>query len=172
MIYTLGALAPRYAGDTWVADSASVVGDVRFGHRTSVWFNAVVRADNDSITLGDDCNVQDGAVLHVDDGFPLTLGAGVSIGHMAMLHGCTVGENTLIGIKAVILNGAVIGRDCLVGANSLITEHKVIPPGALGVGSPGRVVRALTAEEIAGLRENARVYRERAQLYRRELRRA
>src|SRR3954469_13288245 len=135
-------------GDYWIADNATVVGSVVMKNNASVWFNSVVRADNDTITIGENSQIQDAAVLHADPGFPLTPGKNVSVGHMAMLHGCTVGDGSLIGIKSVILNGAIIGKNCLVGANTLIAEGKTIPDGSMVLGSPGKVVRQLSPEEI------------------------
>jgi carbonic anhydrase/acetyltransferase-like protein (isoleucine patch superfamily) len=157
-------------GDCYIAPNAIVVGSVVLEHNTSVWFNSVVRGDNDLITLGEGSQVQDGCVLHADPGAPLTLARNVSVGHMAMLHGCSVGEGTLIGIKSVVLNFAQIGRNCLIGANTLIPEHKVIPDGKLVLGSPGKVVRDLTAEEIAELHRTALHYQEQARRYRMGLR--
>jgi len=135
-------------GDYWIAPNATVIGSVVLENNASIWFNCVVRADDDVITLGENSQLQDGCVLHVDAGFPLTIGKDVSVGHMAMLHGCTIGDGSLIGIKAVILNGAKIGRNCLIGANALIAEGKEIPDGSLVIGSPGKVVRSLSEEEI------------------------
>ena len=145
-------------GEYWIADNAIVIGSVVLKNNASVWFNSVVRADNDIITIGENSQIQDGAVLHADPGFPLTLGTNVSVGHMAMLHGCTVGDGSLIGIKSVILNGAVVGKNCLVGANTLIAEGKKIPDGSLVLGSPGRVVRALSPEEIERINSTADHY--------------
>jgi carbonic anhydrase/acetyltransferase-like protein (isoleucine patch superfamily) len=169
MIYELGKRKPIIAPDAYVAPGAVLVGDVILGPESSVWCNAVIRADNTTVTIGARCNIQDGAVLHVDPGVPLALGDNVSVGHLAMLHGCTVGENSLIGIKAVVLNHAVIGKNCLIGANALITENKVIPDGSLVMGSPGRVVRPLSAEEMNGLKANAESYVRRSKLFRAEL---
>ncbi len=149
MKYSLGDRKITCKGDYWIAPNSVVSGSVVLENNASVWFNCVVRADNDVITIGENSQLQDGCVLHVDPGFPITLGRNVSVGHMAMLHGCTVGDGTLIGIKSVILNGAKIGRNCLIGANSLIAEGKEIPDGSLVIGSPGKVVRQLSAEEIA-----------------------
>ena len=148
-----------------------MIGDVRMGPDVSIWFNAVVRGDNEPITIGAGTNIQDGAILHNDEGVPLTIGANVTVGHMAMLHGCTIGDGTLIGINAVILNHAVIGKECIIGANALIPERKVIPDRSLVVGSPGRVVRTLSDEEVAALRQNAQHYIDAARRYRRFLRR-
>ena len=135
-------------GDYWIAPDAVVIGSVVMEPNASVWFGCVVRADNDTITIGENSQIQDGCVLHADPGFPITISRNVSVGHMAMLHGCTIGENTLIGIKSVILNGAKIGRNCLIGANSLVGEGKEIPDGSLVLGSPGKVVRQLREDEI------------------------
>ena len=138
-------------------------------NNANVWFNCVIRGDNDVITLGENCNIQDASVLHVDPGVPLTLERNVSVGHMAMLHGCTVRENSLIGINAVVLNNAVIGRNCLIGANALVTEGKEIPDGSLVMGSPGKVVRELTEAEILDLEETAAHYVENARRFRGEM---
>jgi carbonic anhydrase/acetyltransferase-like protein (isoleucine patch superfamily) len=168
-IYSLGELQPRLGRDAWVAPNATVIGDVRLGDGASIWWNAVLRGDNDTITIGAGSNIQDGSVLHVDAGVPLTLGANVTVGHLVMLHGCTVGDESLIGIKSVILNNAVIGRHCIIGANSLIPEGKVIPERSLVMGSPGKVVRQLTDEEVARLALAARGYVENARRYRTQL---
>ncbi len=140
------------------------------GHNASVWFNCVLRGDNDVITIGDGTNVQDASVLHIDAGVPLTLGCNVSIGHKVMLHGCSVDDNSLIGINAVVLNNARIGKNCLVGASALVTEGKEIPDGSLVLGSPGRVVRSLTEEEIRGISRIADHYVQKSTLYRNSLR--
>jgi carbonic anhydrase/acetyltransferase-like protein (isoleucine patch superfamily) len=169
MIYTLENASPSFAGEYFVADSAAVIGQVIAGDEISIWFNAVVRADNEAIHIGHRCNIQDGAVLHNDPGYPLTLDDGVSVGHLAMLHGCTIGANTLIGMKAVVLNGAVIGRDCLIGAGSLVTGNKVIPDGSMVMGAPARVTRALSPEEIAELKRVSESYVKRARRYRAHL---
>jgi len=152
-------------GDYYIAEGARVIGSVVIEDGVSVWFNVVIRADNDIITLGEGSNVQDGSVLHADPGFPLTLGRNVTVGHMVMLHGCTVGDGTLVGMKSVILNGAVIGRHCLIGANTLVSEGKNIPDGSLVLGSPGRVVRALTPEEIERVRTTAAHYHDKLKRY-------
>ena len=157
-------------GDCWIAPNATVIGSVILENNASVWFNCVVRADHDTITIGENSQLQDHCVVHVDPGFPVTLGKNVSVGHMAMLHGCTIGDGTLIGIKAVILNGARIGKNCLIGANSLITEGKEIPDGSLVVGSPGKVVRQLTEREIKFILDAADQYSQDFKVYRRELR--
>ena len=170
MIYALGDRRVETRGDFYVADNAVVAGSVVLGHGASVWFNGVVRGDNDVITIGDGTNVQDAAVLHVDEGIPLTLGANVSVGHRAVLHGCTVEDGALVGIGAVVLNHAVVGRGSLVGANALVPEGKVIPERSLVVGSPARVVRTLTEEDAAGIERIARHYVEKARWYREKLR--
>ena len=156
-------------GDYWVADTARVIGSVLLKRDASVWFNAVLRGDNELITVGECSNVQDGAVLHTDPGCPLVIGSHVTIGHKAMLHGCTIGDNSLIGINAVVLNRAKIGRNCLIGANALITEGKEIPDNSMVLGAPGKVVRELTEEEIRGLRWSAVHYVENARRFRNAL---
>lgn len=172
MKFSLGEHRVVTRGEHWIAPGAVVIGQVELGHDVSIWFNSVLRGDNDRITLGDGSQVQDGCVLHSDPGFPITVGAGVSIGHMSMVHGCTIGDGTLIGIKSVVLNGAKIGRNCVIGANSLITENKVIPDGVMVMGSPGRVVRQLTPEEIKHFAGFAPHYAQRAKRYQRELKAA
>jgi carbonic anhydrase/acetyltransferase-like protein (isoleucine patch superfamily) len=166
MIYTLGDRRVVLRGEGhYVAPGAIVVGTVTLEDAASVWFGAVVRGDNDPITIGARTNVQDGAVLHSDPGFPLTIGAAVTIGHQAMLHGCTIGDGTLVGIQAVVMNGAAIGRECVLGACTLVPEGKVIPDRSLVVGSPGRVVRTLTDEEAARNRASAETYVRKARWY-------
>ena len=169
MKYSIAGRQVITRGDYWIAPGAQVIGTVIFENNASVWFNAVVRGDDDVITLGENSQVQDGCVLHADPGFPLTLGKGVSVGHLSMLHGCSIGDGTLVGIKSVILNGAKIGRNCVIGANSLIPENRVIPDGSMVVGSPGRVVRELRPDEIAYFNQFAEQYVERFKLYKREL---
>lgn len=169
MIYSLGERHVEFRGDHYVAPNAAVIGSVVLGRNASVWFNCVLRGDNDVISIGDNTNVQDASVLHVDEGVPLTLGDNVSIGHKVMLHGCMVGDNSLIGINAVVLNHARIGRNSLVGASSLVTEGKEFPDGSLILGSPARVARALTEAEIAGLSQIADHYVEKSELYRTSL---
>jgi len=166
MKYSLGERKVITRGDYWIADNATVIGSVVLENNASIWFNAVVRADNDTITIGENSQVQDGAVLHADPGFPLTIGRNVTVGHMVMLHGCTIGDGCLIGIKSLIMNGAVIGKNCLVGANSLIAEGKTIPDGSLVLGSPGRVVRQLSIDEIARVNGTADHYVENFRRYR------
>ena len=169
MKYQLGERRVECRGAHFIAENASVIGSVVVEVDASVWFNAVVRGDNDLITIGKRSNIQDAAVLHTDEGVQLIVGPDVTIGHMVMLHGCTIGEGTLIGIKSVILNRAKIGRNCLIGANSLITEGKEIPERSLVMGSPGKVVRQLTDEEVKALLWNAEHYVEKSKLYRQGL---
>ena len=168
-IFALGDRKPSFGEGSWIAHNATVVGAVRAGRNVSVWYNVVMRGDNDPITIGDDTNIQDGSVLHNDEGVPLTIGSGVTVGHMAMLHGCTIGDGSLIGINAVILNKAVIGKECIIGANALIPEGKVIPDRSLVVGSPGRVIRTLTDAEVVHLKWNAQHYIDNARQYEQSL---
>ena len=158
MIYSLGDRKVEFKGDYWVADTASVMGSVVFENNASVWWGAVIRGDNDVITIGENSNIQDLSVLHTDPGIPLTIGSNVTVGHKVMLHGCTIGDGSLIGINSVILNGAKIGKGCLIGANSLIPEGKEIPDGSLVMGSPGKVVRELSEEQQQGLLMSAQSY--------------
>jgi carbonic anhydrase/acetyltransferase-like protein (isoleucine patch superfamily) len=153
-------------GDYFIAHNATVIGSVVLENNASIWFNCVVRADNDTITIGENSQLQDNCVLHVDPGFPITIGRNVSVGHMAMLHGCTIGDGCLIGIKSVILNGAKVGRNCLIGANSLIGEGKSIPDGSLVIGSPGKVVRHLSEEEVRRINSAADHYVQKFRRYR------
>ena len=170
MLYALGERRPDIAETgTWVADNAVLVGAVRLHDHASVWFNAVLRGDNEWIEIGERSNVQDGSVLHTDPGCPLTVGRNVTIGHKVMLHGCTIGDNTLIGIGSTVLNNAVIPENCVVGAHALITEGKRFEPGSLILGSPARTVRSLDDEAIAMIRQSADVYVANAERYRREL---
>ncbi len=170
MIYTLDGLAPQIDPSAWVAPGAHVIGTVRLDADTSVWFGAVLRGDTEPIIVGQGTNIQENSVLHTDAEFPLTIAAGCTIGHKAMLHGCTIGENSLIGMGATVLNGAVIGRDCLIGAGALVTEGKVIPDGSLVMGAPGRVVRTLDAAAMARLRASALHYQANARRFRAGLR--
>jgi carbonic anhydrase/acetyltransferase-like protein (isoleucine patch superfamily) len=170
-LYQLGDDAPRIAATAWVADSAQLIGRVSLAAGASVWFGAVLRGDNEWITLGERSNVQDGSVLHTDMGYPLTLGQDVTVGHQVMLHGCTVGDGSLIGIQAVVLNGARIGRGCLVGAGSVVTEGKEFPDHSLILGSPARVVRQITPEQLERLRLSAVHYLDKAERYRSTLKR-
>ena len=164
-IYQLDDEVPDIAASAWVADSAEVIGRVRLAEEVSIWFKAVLRGDTETLTIGRGSNIQDGAVLHTDRGFPLLLGEGVTVGHQVMLHGCTIGDFSLIGIGAVVLNGAKIGRHCLVGAGALVTEGKEFPDGSLIVGSPAKAVRELSAEQIAGLKASAAHYVANARRY-------
>lgn len=165
-IYELDGETPRVAETAWVADSAQVMGKVTLGEDSSVWFGAVLRGDSDSLTVGRGSNVQDGSVLHADAGVPLVVGENVTIGHKVMLHGCTIGDETLIGIGAVVLNGARIGKNCLVGAGALVTEGKEFPDGSMIIGSPAKAVRQLTPEQIEGLRRSALHYSQNARRFR------
>ena len=169
MKYLLGKRRVECRGECYIAPNATVIGSVVLEDRASVWFNAVVRGDNDLITIGERSNVQDAAVLHTDEGIQLTIGQDCTIGHMAMLHGCTIGQASLIGIKSVILNGARIGKNCIIGANSLITEGKEIPDRSLVIGSPGSVIRQVTEEEVKFLLWNAMHYVEKLKQYQQAL---
>lgn len=157
-IFEVDGVSPTLADSAWVADSAEVMGDVVLGEEVSVWFGVVIRGDTSTIRIGARSNVQDLSVLHSDVGVPLTIGSGVTIGHKAMLHGCTVGDDSLIGIGAVVLNGAKIGQGCLVGAGALVTEGKEFPDGSMIIGSPAKVVRSLTPKQLADLRASAGNY--------------
>jgi carbonic anhydrase/acetyltransferase-like protein (isoleucine patch superfamily) len=168
-IYQLGADAPQIDPTAWVADSANLIGKVTIGANATVWYGVTIRGDNERITIGPDSNVQEGTVMHTDMGFPMTLGTGVSIGHMAMLHGCTVGDGALIGIQAVVMNGAKIGKGCLVGAGALVTEGKEFPDNTLILGSPAKAVRTLNEQDVARLRDIADGYVARGKLYQAEL---
>jgi carbonic anhydrase/acetyltransferase-like protein (isoleucine patch superfamily) len=161
MLYQLGARKPELRGTQhFIADNASVIGSVILEDNVSIWFNAVLRGDNEPIHIGTNSNIQDGAVLHTDPGIPLTVANHVTVGHQAMLHGCTIGAGSLIGIKAVILNHAVIGKNCLIGANALVTEGKNIPDNSLVIGAPGKIVRTLSEDEIAAMHRNTAHYME------------
>ena len=165
MLYEIDGKAPLLAASSWVAPSATVVGDVVLEDEASVWWGAVLRAEQERILIGAGSNVQDNAVLHVDPGFPLVLGRNVTVGHLAMLHGCTIGDGTLVGIGATVLNGARIGRNCLIGAHALVAEGKEIPDGSVVMGMPGKIMRQVKDEDLARLAGPARVYRERAKEY-------
>lgn len=166
MLYSLGTRTPILMGENFVADDARVMGSVTLHPRANVWFGCVLRGDNDDLIVGENTNVQDGSVLHTDPGIKLRIGKDVTIGHMVMLHGCEIADNTLIGIKSVILNGARIGRNCIIGANALITEGKQIPDGSLVMGSPGKVVRPVTPQEIQVITLQAAHYVENARKFR------
>ena len=169
VIYALGERRVVTRGDYFVAESAAVIGSVVLDHNVSVWFGAVVRGDYDSVTIGANSNIQDCAVVHMDDTYPVTIGEGVTVGHHAVVHGCTVGDNSLIGIHAVVMNGARIGENCLVGSNALVTEGKTIPDGSLVLGSPGRVVRSLTDEEIQEINYFSNLYVNNFKSYKRQM---
>ena len=168
-VYQLGVHAPEIAADAWVADSADVIGRVTLEEGVSIWFNAVLRGDSEHLHIGRGSNIQDGSVCHADAGFPLRVGEGVTVGHKVMLHGCTVGDNSLIGIGAVILNGARIGPNCVVGAGALVTEGKEFPEGSLIIGAPAKVARQLSPEQLAGLKMSAGHYTANSQRYAAEL---
>ena len=158
MIYDFEKNVPKIHPEAWVAADAKIIGKVKLEKNSSIWFNAVLRGDIELITVGEDSNIQDGSVLHTDPGYPLTIGKGVTIGHLVMLHGCQISDNSLIGIGSIILNNAKIGKNCIIGANTLITENKIIPDNSLVVGSPGRVLRKVTDEEIKSVIENGQHY--------------
>lgn len=170
-LYALDGRAPQTPedGDFWVAPDANVIGNVVLETATSVWFGVTLRGDNEVIHIGAGSNVQDNSVMHTDPGYPLTIGAGCTIGHKAMLHGCTIGDNSLIGMGVTILNGAKIGKNCLIGAGALITEGKEIPDGSLVMGVPGKVIRTLDAAAITGLRASALHYQENMRRFRADL---
>lgn len=168
-MYKLGEHAPTIHESVFVADTATIVGSVTLEENASVWFGASLRADNEPIRVGAGSNIQEGAVLHTDPGYPLVIETNVTVGHQAMLHGCTVREGALVGIQAVVLNGAVIGRNCLVGAGAVVTEGKVFPERTLILGAPAKVVRELTEDELARLAQNAKGYIERRALYKEQL---
>ena len=153
--YDLKDKKPKNLGENWVAPNAVIIGDVTLEKNSSVWFNATLRGDIENIHLGEGSNVQDGSVLHTDPGYPLKIGKNVTIGHLVMLHGCTIDDNSLIGIGAVVLNKAKIGKNCIIGAKSLITENKEIPDNSLVMGSPGKIIRQLTDDEIEAVKQNA-----------------
>jgi len=157
--YSLSEKEVQIAGeDYFIAENATVIGSVTIHNNVSIWFNAVIRGDNDPVTIGEGTNIQDGAVLHTDAGIPLDIGIGVTVGHQAMLHGCSIGDNSLIGINAVILNNAKIGKNCIIGANCLITQGKEIPDNSMVLGSPGKIVREVTPEEVEELKHSAEHY--------------
>lgn len=170
-VYALGELRPRIAPTVWVAPNAVVIGDVCLADHVSVWWNATIRGDMAPISIGANSNIQDGSVLHVDDEVPLVMGSGVTVGHLVMLHGCTIGDNSLIAIGSIVLNRAIIGKHCIVGANTLIPEGKTFPDGVMILGSPGKVVRDLTEKELAYITRPATHYVENAIRYRDQLQR-
>jgi carbonic anhydrase/acetyltransferase-like protein (isoleucine patch superfamily) len=165
-LYALDGVSPQVAESAWVADSAQVIGGVSLAADASVWPGVVIRGDSGPIAVGEGSNIQDNSVLHADEGVPLTIGKHVTVGHQVMLHGCTIGDESLIGIGAIVLNGARIGRNCLVGAGALVTEGKEFPDGSMIIGSPAKAVRQLSPEQIAGLRRSAQHYMSNAQRYR------
>lgn len=170
MKYALGDARVETDGENyWIAPTATLIGAVTLGRNASIWWNSVLRADNEPIVVGENSNVQDGCVLHTDPGYPLVIGKGATIGHMVMLHGCTIGDGTLVGIGSVILNGTKVGKNCVIGASTLLAENKEIPDNSLVVGAPGRVIRTLTEEQIAKVAQAATGYVERWQQYKREL---
>lgn len=169
-IYELDGVSPQVSASAWVADSAQVMGNVTLADDANIWFGVVIRGDTETITVGKGSNIQDMSVLHADVGMPLVVGEGVTVGHKVMLHGCTIGDNSLIGIGAVVLNGAKVGKNCLVGAGALVTEGKEFADGSMILGSPARVIRQLSPEQIEGLRQSAQHYVENANRYRTGLR--
>ena len=155
MFYDFENKKPKNLGENWVAPNATIIGDVTLEKNTSIWFNATLRGDIENIHVGEGSNIQDGSVLHTDPGYPLKVGKNVTVGHLVMLHGCSIGDNSLIGIGAVILNNAKIGNNCIVGAKSLITENKKIPDNSLVLGAPGKIIRKVTDDEVKAIKENA-----------------
>lgn len=170
-IYQLGEHAPEIDPSAYIADSANVIGKVRVEANASIWFGVTIRGDNETIVIGENSNVQEGSVMHTDPGMPLTVGKNVTIGHQAMVHGCTIGDGALIGIQAVVLNGAKIGKNCLVGAGALVTEGKEFPDNSLIIGSPAKAVRTLTEDAIARMHTGTAHYVLRAQFFKKELKR-
>lgn len=168
-IYPLGKLSPKIDPDSWIAPNATVIGEVEIAQGASIWWNCTLRGDTDLLSVGENSNIQDNSVLHTDPGIPLVVGKNVTVGHRVILHGCTVGDNSLIGMGSTLLNGAAIGKNCLIGANTLIPEGKVIPDRSLVVGLPGRIVRELTDEEVANLQTSADRYVAQWRRYVREL---
>ena len=170
-IYKLGDVAPELpaSGNYWVAENASVMGNVILKDNASIWYNVVARGDNDPITVGENSNIQDGSVLHTDHGAPLTIGRDVTVGHMAMLHGCTIADETLIGIGATVLNGVTIGKNCIIGAHALIPEGKVIPDGSLVMGAPGKVIKPVSEQQIQVIKLSALHYVENWKRHQRDL---
>lgn len=169
MIYKLGEHAPDINASCFIAPSAELIGQVVMKHNSSAWFNCVLRADNEPITIGENSNVQDGSILHVDPGYPINIGDNVTVGHKVMLHGCSIGEGTLIGMNAVVLNGAKIGKNCLIGANALVTENMEIPDGCMALGSPAKVVKELDEKTQAMLQMGAGHYVQNSARYKTDL---
>jgi len=169
MLYALGTKQPLLSGRHFIAPEAVVIGDVRIGVDVSIWFNAVLRGDNDTITIGAGSNIQDGAVLHVDPGVPLRIGEFVTVGHKAMLHGCTVDDGSLIGMNAVVLNHAVVGKNCLIGANALVTEGTIIPDGSLVLGSPAKVIKPLSDNAIKQMQSGTQNYIDKIDVFNQDL---
>ena len=170
-VFELDGVRPELDPESWVADSATVLGRVILNKGASVWFGATLRGDNDPITIGENSNIQDSSVLHTDLGVPLTIGRNVTVGHMVMMHGCEVGDNSLIGIGSIILNNAKIGKNCLIGANTLITEGKVIPDGSMVMGAPGKVIREVSEQQLQGMLAGSHHYVENWKRYAKGLKR-
>ncbi len=169
MIYSLEDKKPSFEVTCFIADSATLIGSVVLGDYVNVWFNAVLRADTDLLIVGENSNIQDGSVLHMDKGFPLTIGKNVTIGHKVMLHGCTIGDSSLVGMNAVVLNGAKIGKNCLIGANALVPEGREIPDSSVVLGSPGKIVREVTSSEIESFQSSAKAYVQKGRLFKKGL---
>ncbi len=169
MLYALDNKKPQMGDDVFVAPTASVIGDVVVGEHVSIWFNAVLRGDNDTITIGEGSNIQDGSILHVDEGAPINVGQRVTIGHKVMLHGCHVGDDSLIGMNAVVLNNAVIGKNCLIGANALVTEGMQIPDGSLVLGSPAKIIKPVSDAALEMMRAGAQSYVDKIGVYKTSL---
>lgn len=166
MIFQLNGIAPSYNKDScFIAPSADLIGNVKLGDNVSIWFQSVIRADNDLVTIGKNTNIQDASTIHVDKGHPVTIGEGVTVGHKVMLHGCTIGDNSLIGMGAIILNGAQIGKNSIVGAGALITENKVFPDNSLIVGAPAKAIKTITEEQVQLLQKSAQHYCDKIQQY-------
>ena len=165
-VYTVDNKYPEIDESVWIAPNATVIGDVHLARNVSIWWGCTLRADNDPISIGENSNIQDNSVLHTDEGVPLTIGANVTVGHRVILHGCTVGDGCLVGMGAIVMNRAVIGRECLIGAGSVIPEGKEIPERSLVIGTPGRVIRQLTDQDVAGIRASAQSYLDHTHDYR------
>ncbi len=169
MVFQLGKHSPKISTSSFIAPSANVIGNVNIAENSSVWFNVVIRADLDKITIGENCNIQDGCVLHVDEGFPINIAKNVTVGHKAILHGCTIDEGSLIGMNAVVLNGVKIGKDCLIGANALVTENMSIPDGSLVMGSPAKIVKQLDEKVKVMISKGVEHYVDSNHQYKKEL---